>query len=124
MKSKDELPLLVPRLRQTGTIADETDELVDGYLFEGEHPHTARTQKVANGHIVVETDGVSGYTVWYEGLQDAVLFDLDGTPAYTDVPGRVKLRRSGKDEDLPVIQDAEDVDPRHLEEKQDESRWD
>ena len=99
-------------------------ELVDGYLFEGEHPHTARTQKVANGHIVVETDGVSGYTVWYEGLQEPLHFDLDGTPAYTDVPGRVKLRRSGKDEDLPVIQDAEDVDPRHLEEKQDESRWD
>ncbi len=99
-------------------------ELVDGYLYDGEHPHTGKTQTVANGHIVIETDGETSYSIWYEGLEEPITFELDRQPAYTDVPGRVKLRRDGKDEDLPVIQDAEDVDPRYLEEKQDESRWD
>jgi len=99
-------------------------EAVDGYLYEGEHPHTARTQTVANGTIIVETDGETGYSIWYEGLTEPIQFELDQQPAYTDVPGRVKLRRDGKDEDLPVVQDAEEVDPRYLEEKQDESRWD
>lgn len=99
-------------------------ELVDGYLYEGIHPHTGKTQTVANGHIVLETDGETSYSIWYEGLEEPIVFELDRQPAYTDVPGRVKLRRDGKDDDLPVVQDAEEVDPRYLEEKQDESRWD
>ena len=99
-------------------------EAVDGYRFEGEHPHTAKTQTVANGHIVLETDGETGYTIWYEGLDTPIHFDLDHTPAYTDVPGKIKLRREGDTEDLPQIRDAEDVDPRYLEETDTDSRWD
>jgi len=99
-------------------------EAVDGFTFEGEHPHTGKTQTVANGHIVIETDGETSYTVWFEGLDTPLTFELDRTPAYTDIPGKIKMRREGKDEDLPTVRDADEVEPELLEDRDTGSRWD
>ncbi len=98
-------------------------QLVDGYIYPEEHPHTGRTQTVANGHIVIETDGQTGYTIWYEGLDAGVHYELDRSPSYTDIPGKIRMRREGNTEDMPIVRDAEEVDEHQLEDREG-SRWD
>ncbi len=85
-------------------------ELVDGYRFEGPHPHTGRSQHVANGHIVIETDGETGYTIWYEGLDAPIEFELDRWDAYTDVPEKIQRRRLGQVDEYPDVIEADEID--------------
>lgn len=64
----------------------------DGFLFSGEHPHTGRTQRVADGHIVIESDGETSFSVTLPG-QEPFVYPLDPHPAYTDVPDSVRQAR-------------------------------
>jgi beta-lactamase superfamily II metal-dependent hydrolase len=64
----------------------------DGFLFDGVHPHTGRTQRVADGHIVIESDGETSFSVTLPG-QLPFVYPLDPYPAYTDVPDSVRQAR-------------------------------
>lgn len=95
-------------------------ELVDGFLFDGPHPHTGKTQTVVNGHIVVETDGETGYTIWYEGLDAPIEYELDRNDAYTDIPDKIKRRRLGQTDEWPDVVEADEIDIVELIETSDE----
>ncbi len=99
-------------------------ELVDGYRFDGPHPHTQKTQTVANGHIVIETDGETGYTIWFDGLDEPIHYDLDRNEAYRDIPERIKARRVGDVESLPDVVEVDEVDVTTMIEIDDEPRGD
>ena len=64
----------------------------DGFLFDGHHLHTGRQQRVANGHILIESDGETSFTVTLPG-QEPFVYPLDPHPAYTDVPESVRAAR-------------------------------
>ncbi len=58
---------------------------VDGFLAPEPHEVTGKIQKVADGDIVVDTDGESGFTVWLPGQAEGIRYELDPVAAYTDV---------------------------------------
>ena len=64
-------------------------KLDDGFLLEGPHPHTLKTQNVANGHILIETDGETSFSLSMPGVEP-IYFPLHDDPAFTDVPWSVK----------------------------------
>ena len=89
----------------------------DGFMFEGPHEHTGRTQNVADGHIVVESDGRDVFTLSIPD-QEPFVFPLQDHPAFTEPPASVRYAR---DKDLNVgaegdgeyyysMDDAEDVE--------------
>jgi len=90
----------------------------DGFRFEGPHPHTERTQTIAGGHIVVESDGLTGFTVTLPGAEP-IHYPLQGVRAMTDVPRTVKEARqqeppgvgseADRDGRYPEVYDREDV---------------
>jgi beta-lactamase superfamily II metal-dependent hydrolase len=61
----------------------------DGFLLEGPHPHTLKTQNVANGHILIESDGETSFSITMPG-EEPIYFPLHDDPAFTDVPWSVK----------------------------------
>ncbi|HCP48179.1 MAG TPA: hypothetical protein DIU15_19225, partial [Deltaproteobacteria bacterium] len=91
----------------------------DGFRFEGPHPHTERTQTIAGGHIVVESDGLTGFTINIPGV-DPIKYPLQGVRAMTDVPRTVKEARASQSPAVggeadpggryPEVYDREDVD--------------
>jgi beta-lactamase superfamily II metal-dependent hydrolase len=81
----------------------------DGFVLDGPHPHTGKTQSVANGHIVIESDGVTGFTITLPGLEPYA-FPLQDDPAFLDVPWSVKKAREGKPGDFERFYDADDVE--------------
>lgn len=107
----------------TGSDVYQT-EMKDGFQFEGPEPYTGRTQRVANGHIVIETDGVNGFSVWYEELGEPMVYPLDKRDAYTDVPDKILARRAGETGDLPDVIEADEIDITALIEIYDEPRGD
>jgi len=64
----------------------------DGFLFDGLHLHTGRQQRVADGHIVIESDGETSFSITLPG-QEPFVYPLDDHPAYTDVPESVRAAR-------------------------------
>jgi len=78
----------------------------DGFLFEGAHPHTGRTQRVAAGHIVIESDGETSFTVTLPD-QEPFVYPLDPYPAYTDVPDSVRQARRSAAAEVGGEADAE-----------------
>ncbi len=107
----------------TGSDVYQT-EMRDGYLFAGPEPYTGKSQRVANGHIVIETDGENGFSVWYEGIGEPVVYALDKRDAYTDVPDKILARRAGEDGELPDVIEADEIDITTLIEIYDEPRGD
>ncbi len=99
-------------------------QMVDGYQFPGPHPYTGRTQRVAGGHIVIETDGESGFSIWYEGVGDPIVYPLDKRDAYLDVPAKIQARRTGEDTEYPDVIEADEIDITSLIEIYDEPRGD
>lgn len=90
----------------------------DGFLLEGEHPHTLKTQTVADGNIVIETDGETDFRIYIPG-RDPIVYPLDEIPAYDDVSWKIKKIREqakatgdegDKDLGMPDIDDREDVE--------------
>jgi beta-lactamase superfamily II metal-dependent hydrolase len=91
----------------------------DGWVLEGEHPHTLKTQTVADGDIVIETDGETDFRIYLPG-REPIVYALDDIPAYTDVPWRIKKIReeaaadaglAGNEElGMPPIDDRDSVD--------------
>lgn len=85
----------------------------DGFVLDHLHPHTLKAQRVANGPILVETDGVTNYRVVMPGLQP-VEYAFDPQEAYTDVPWTVKQARSREkgraDTDWNEVYDREDTE--------------
>jgi len=91
----------------------------DGFLHAEEHPHTLKTQTVADGNIVIETDGETDFRIYIPG-REPIIYDLDDIPAYDDVSWKIKkireqakaeLRDEGDDElGMPSIDDREDVE--------------
>jgi beta-lactamase superfamily II metal-dependent hydrolase len=89
----------------------------DGYTFEGQHPHTLKQQRIANGHILIESDGEEIFTVTIPG-QEPFTFPLDEIPAYTEPPYSViKARRehlqlgaAGDGDRFNKMDDADDVE--------------
>jgi len=75
----------------------------DGYVAPEPDEVTGRKHVVADGHIVIETDGETGYTVWLPGAAEGIRYDLDPIAGYTDVALPVqKLReRLARGEPLP-----------------------
>ncbi len=69
----------------------------DGFVLPEPHPHTERTQTVADGHILVESDGLTGFTVTIPG-REPYTYPLHPQEAYTDVPWSVKKTRKGDEE--------------------------
>ena len=67
----------------------------DGYTFEGPHPHTNKEQRIANGHILVESDGENMYTVSMPGVEPYTYPLLDDPP-YTAPPRSVLEARAEK----------------------------
>jgi beta-lactamase superfamily II metal-dependent hydrolase len=89
----------------------------DGFLHEEPHPHTRKNQTVADGNIVLETDGETDFRIYIPG-RDPIIYPLDDIPAYDDVSWKIrKIRAAGKtlrdegDDDLGVVEidDREDV---------------
>ncbi len=107
----------------TGSDVFQT-EMKDGYQFPGPHPHTGRTQRVAGGHILIETDGETGFSVSYDGIGEPIVYPLDRWDAYTDVPDKILARRAGEDLDYPDVLEADEVDISSLIEITDEPRGD
>ena len=107
----------------TGSDVYQT-EMKDGFQFQGPEPYTGRTQRVANGHIVIETDGVNGFSVWYEELGEPMVYPLDKRDAYTEVPDKILARRAGEGGDLPDVIEADEIDVTSLIEIYDEPRGD
>jgi len=91
----------------------------DGYLQDEPDPHTGKVQRVAGGTVVVETDGVSSFSITLPGREPFV-YPLHDDPAFIDVPWSVKKarqatapkRRGEADEDLRYeeVFDRGDVD--------------
>ena len=81
----------------------------DGFVLDGPHPHTEKTQSVANGHIVIESDGVTGFTITLPG-REPYAFPLHDDPAFLDVPWSVKKAREGKGGDFERFYDPSDVE--------------
>ena len=102
--------------RPTGSEIFQT-KADDGYTFEGVHPHTQKQQRVANGHILIESDGEEIFTVTLPG-QEPFTFPLDDIPAYTEPPYSViKARREqlnvgaeGDGDRFNKMHDADDVE--------------
>ena len=81
----------------------------DGFVLDEPHPHTGKTQTVADGHIVIESDGVTGFSITLPG-REPYLFPLHDDPAFLDVPWSVKKAREGKDGDFERFWDVDDVE--------------
>ncbi len=107
----------------TGSDIIQTQQ-VDGYTFEGPHPHTGKTQTVANGSIVIESDGETGFSIWYEGLDQPIFYDLDRAEAYLDIPYKIKDRRVGEAQTLPDVIEADEIDILDLIEVENEPQGD
>lgn len=86
----------------------------DGFVLLEPHPHTGKVQRVANGNIVVESDGVSDFSVRVPG-QEPFLYPLHEDAAFVDVPWSVKKAREGKDADFDRMWDVEDVEAGRIE---------
>ena len=81
----------------------------DGFVLAEPHPHTGKTQTVVDGHIVIESDGVTGFTITLPG-REPYTYPLLDDPAFLDVPWSVKKAREGKDGDFEHIYDPGDVE--------------
>ncbi len=89
----------------------------DGFTFEGLHKHTNKQQRVANGNILIESDGEEIFTVTLPG-EEPFTFPLDDLPAFTEPPYSViKARREalalgaeGDGERFNTMDDAEDAE--------------
>jgi len=81
----------------------------DGFVLPEPHPHTLKTQTVANGHIVVESDGLTGFTVTMAG-REPVTYPLHPDEAYTDVPWSVLKARKGDREEYEKVYDRDDAE--------------
>ena len=82
----------------------------DGFVLPEPHPHTLKTQTVANGNILIESDGVTGFTITMEG-REPIEYPLLPDDAFTDVPWSVHQAREGDfEEDWNHVYDREDVE--------------
>ena len=82
----------------------------DGFVFEGLHPYTERSQHIAGGHIVIESDGLTGFTVTLPG-REPFSFPLQDYRAYTDVPSSVVRARASQQSQVGSEGDREGVYP-------------
>ncbi|MEE2828758.1 MAG: hypothetical protein VX498_06200 [Myxococcota bacterium] len=64
----------------------------DGYVQEEPDGHTGKVQRVSGGHVVIESDGESSFTVTLPGREPFV-YPLHDDPAFTEVPWSVKKAR-------------------------------
>ncbi len=69
----------------------------DGFALDGPHPHSGRTQTVANGTILIESDGVTSFAVTLPG-KEPIVYPLDPYDAYTDIPWTVREARKDQKE--------------------------
>ena len=96
--------------RPHGTDIFQTRQ-IDGFVLPTPHPHTGRAQRVADGPIVVETDGETDFKVVLPD-QPPISYAFDDIPPYTDVPWTVKKARaraeSKDDEEYNRFYDRED----------------
>jgi beta-lactamase superfamily II metal-dependent hydrolase len=81
----------------------------DGFVLWEEHPHTLKTQTLANGHIVIESDGLTGFTVTMPG-REPIPYPLHPDGAFLDVPWSVKKARKGEREEYERVFDRDDVE--------------
>jgi len=70
----------------------------DGFVLPEPHPHTLKTQTVANSHILIESDGTTGFTITMEG-REPIEYPLHPDDAFTDVPWSVHKARKGETDD-------------------------
>jgi hypothetical protein len=87
---------------------------VDGFVLPEPHPHTGKTQTVASGHIVVESDGKRGFTVRLPS-GEVRPYPLQDEAAYTDVPWNIlkaRARKAGDEADDKALRvsDREDAE--------------
>lgn len=81
----------------------------DGFLLEGPHPHTLKTQNVANGNITIESDGETSFSISMPGVEP-IFFPLHDDPAFTDVPWAVKKAMKAQVEDGSEASEEHDFD--------------
>ena len=89
----------------------------DGFVFEGPHAHTGRTQNIANGHILVESNGEDIFTLTIPD-EEPFIFPLFDDPPYTEPPPSVKYARDkqlnlgaeGDGEYYRAMDDADDAE--------------
>ena len=74
--------------RPLGSDIFQTKNL-DGFLLDEPHPHTLKQQRVANGHILIESDGETSFSVTIPGEEPFVYPLYDDEP-FTDIPWTIK----------------------------------
>ena len=65
-------------------------------------------QTIVNGHIVIESNGETDFTVfavwwWLEGLKEIKSYDLDQDKPYLDIPEKIKVRHAKESRDVRTL---------------------
>lgn len=67
----------------------------DGYLMDAPHPHTEKVQYIANGDILIETDGETGFSITMPG-REPITYPMQPDPAFLTPPDSVLEARQAK----------------------------